>query len=114
MGPSGSAKYTDWAGIEACINGYLVRTRPTVLRNRASVPRLRVWPMAFGIGPSKAPLEPPRYLHQDEIARDSLAGTAKTGTGPVKRLHQFYLAGAEGRNVADATRSDFHRHDGLG
>src|SRR5438067_6858221 len=68
------------------------------------------WP---GIDPGKAPLEPSRYLHQDEIAHDPLAGTAKTGPGRVKRLQQLQLAGAEGRNITDAPRFHFHRQDSL-
>jgi len=68
------------------------------------------WP---GIGPGKAPLEHPRDLHQDEIARDPLAGSAKTGPGRVKGLHQFHRAGAEGSYVADEPRLHFHGQDGL-
>ena len=69
--------------------------------------------MCPGIGPGKAPLEHPRDLHQDEVVRDPLAGTAKTGPGRVKRLHQLHLAGAVGRNITDEPRLHFHRQDNL-
>ena len=69
--------------------------------HRASVPPLMccsTWP---GIGPGHASLQPPRDLHQDEIARDPFSGTAKTGSGRVKRLQQLHLVGMESGNVAD-------------
>src|SRR5262249_22993460 len=66
-----------------------------------------------GIGPGKAPLEPPRDLHQDEIARDPLAGPAKTGWAGIKRLNQLHLTNAEGRHIAHQSRLHFYRQDGL-